>query len=246
MNNLTTLTLTILAGTFSTAALHAEARFNGTVGYKLLGDRSLVEVYADAIKNKSCECGTGTLQLQVWATHSPYDGGRFCGTVLGSTQLSGLRPGYKYDELCKMTSYNAPDQTGCYYVSVVLLEYRSSGWTIADYVNMPGKTELVGTCRTEPVYSRPVATRCEPAYAPRDVDSYRPLPGYAPARTREVPTYGTYGGRNSYSEPSRTYRPTAYSQPSYTSHPAARDYPSYRSSDEPRYVSRTYSRCSER
>lgn len=75
---------------------------------------------------------TGSLELAVWATDRPYNGGDISGYKLGSVNKSALQRGYSYTSLENTAKYKRPPP-GTYYISLLLSEF-DSGYKIRSYL----------------------------------------------------------------------------------------------------------------
>lgn len=133
-----TISLVILA----TGALHAAPRIAGPVRYDFANNQSQVVLSADLIQNNSKENATGTLQLQLWAGPEPYTSGTIRGVMLASTKLEGLGPGQFYKGLRKTVPYAPPKVRASYFITMLLLEYRSGQYVIAHHVSFDAKATL--------------------------------------------------------------------------------------------------------
>ena len=72
---------------------------------------------------------TGSLNLAVWATVRPYNGGNIQGFKLGEVKKEALQPGYTYTNVKNTAKYTRPP-AGTYYVSIVLSEYDGGSYKI--------------------------------------------------------------------------------------------------------------------
>lgn len=123
------------------AGLQAAPRIAGPVRYDFANDKTQVVLSAELINHNSRENATGTLQLQLWATKTPYAAG-VPGWLLGSTKLEGLAPGQFYKNFRKTVPYSAPKADGSYFITMVLLEYRSNRYAVAHSVPFDNKASL--------------------------------------------------------------------------------------------------------
>ena len=72
---------------------------------------------------------TGELNVAVWATLRPYNGGNIQGYKLGEVKKDPLQPGFAYTDLKNTAKYKAPPP-GSYYVSIVLSEFNNGAYMI--------------------------------------------------------------------------------------------------------------------
>ena len=98
--------------------------------YRVRG--SSVYFDAEAVRNNQGGGTSGTLTLELWATNSPYTGGRLSGYVLGEGRLGELGAGRYYASPSFTRQLNLPPP-GTYYVTMILTEYQGRE-VIVDYM----------------------------------------------------------------------------------------------------------------
>jgi len=126
----------------SAVSAHAEPQFTGLVKYEFVNENKEVAITTALIENASRENATGTLQVQLWATERPYQGGPIRGDQLASYKLEGLSPGKYYKDLRTVAPYTPPPKWGTYAICVVLLEFKNGAYVISNYANLPGLAKL--------------------------------------------------------------------------------------------------------
>lgn len=131
----------IAAALLTFGTLHAAPRIAGPFRYDFANNQTQIVLSADLINHNSKENATGTLQLQLWATKAPYAAGA-PGWLLGSTRLEGLAPGQFYKNYRKAVPYSPPKAHGSYFLTMVLLEYRSGKYVVAHSVPFNSKASL--------------------------------------------------------------------------------------------------------
>jgi hypothetical protein len=112
---------------------------SGNVRWSTSG--SQINIQAGKVANNSSSSTSGSLRLRIWATRSRYAGGGITGYVLGTRNLSSLRPNYYYSNISGNVSYTRPP-SGTYYTTMTLEEYSASGWVIRDYINFSSTTRF--------------------------------------------------------------------------------------------------------
>lgn len=107
--------------------------FNGTGSFRIDFSDNTVNLKIGRIDNDRWGGRSGTLQLRLWATDSPYDGGEISGYVLAKEILDPLQGGsYRYD-IDFWTDYTVPP-SGYYYITLTLEEYDNGNWPIVNWV----------------------------------------------------------------------------------------------------------------
>jgi len=102
-----------------------------------------LELSVERIENTTSDFTSGTLQLSLWATESPYSGGTISGYIVAEYQLpETLGPGQYYSNISPSVAYDAPPD-GTYYFTMVLAEYNGSQFAIADSLNF-SNTQTIG------------------------------------------------------------------------------------------------------
>jgi hypothetical protein len=140
----TLLTLSLVLTAFCS---HAAPRFNGSTGYQFQAGMATVTLTAGMIDNSASQTATGTLQFQLWAGSKPYAGGTISGRLLASSKLDPLKAGQLYRDVRKVVAYTPPPVKGTYHLTLVLTEYRKSGYVIVDHRNIT-KTLALGPLET--------------------------------------------------------------------------------------------------
>jgi hypothetical protein len=100
---------------------------------------SEITISVGKITNNRSGGKSGTLRLQVWATTSPYTGGRISGYVLGTYSVGTLSGGFNFSSVKGTVPYDAPP-AGTYYTTITLEEYNSGAFGIADHMAFSGTT----------------------------------------------------------------------------------------------------------
>lgn len=120
----------------------AKPRFNGSVGYEFVNNGESLAITTGLIDNSVSTAGTGTLQVVLWATTSPYKGGSISGKQLGTYKLTPLKAGQYYRDLRKVVTYRPPSTKGTYFITLTLSEFSNNAFGIVDYRNMPNALTL--------------------------------------------------------------------------------------------------------
>ena len=92
-----------------------------------------VNISEGTVTNQNAGGISGSLQLRLWATRSPYSGGSISGYVFGTRALGQLKGGYYLSSISGYVGYVRPP-SGTYYTTMTLEEYTTSGWVIRDHV----------------------------------------------------------------------------------------------------------------
>jgi len=111
----------------------------GNVSYTISG--TSIAIKADKVANYRSGGTSGTLRLEVWATSSPYSGGKITGYVMGTSVLGVLKGGYNFPSVNKSATFTSPP-SGSYYITMTLEEYTASGYVIVDYANFSGTKQF--------------------------------------------------------------------------------------------------------
>lgn len=106
---------------------------SGPWKWQVSGDYATVDI--DVAKISHTRTGnTGTLRLALWATKTPYNGGRISGWEVGMVQKKALDAGYNYSNVHNTAKFVKPP-TGSYYVSLLLLEYDGGEYVIKHWLS---------------------------------------------------------------------------------------------------------------
>ncbi len=98
-------------------------------------DGDTIEIAAtEVINNEAPGNVSGTLELVVWATATPYEGGPINGYIMCTADLGQLAGGYYLSGLAYNETYYAPPLTS-YYTTMALEEWDGAEFVIVDYVN---------------------------------------------------------------------------------------------------------------
>ena len=76
---------------------------------------------------------TGSLKIAIWATETPYRGGKISGYQICSLAKAPLEPGYAYTNI-KTTVPFTPPPDGTYFITLVLTESDGQAYKIVDYI----------------------------------------------------------------------------------------------------------------
>lgn len=116
----------------------AAVALRGRVSWQEQGGQ--LTINADHVTNLSSALVSGALQLQVWATATPYAGGTIRGYIIGSYALpSTLGAGQSFDGISQTVSYMPPPD-GSYYTTVVIAEATDTQIGVSDYVTFNSTT----------------------------------------------------------------------------------------------------------
>jgi hypothetical protein len=126
--------ITVIIGCV-TPSVYAQT-FSGSVSYTL--NSSTVILTADEVDNNQPSTTTGTLQLDLYATNSPFNGGTLDGYLLGTDTLGVLQPETAFTNINATVPLTSPP-TGAYYTTMTLEEYVSPDFEIDDYSNFSGR-----------------------------------------------------------------------------------------------------------
>ena len=140
------LLLPVLFIAATVAHSHAAPKFNGAMGYEWASNMSTMTLSVGMVDNTAGKNTTGTLQVKMWASKTPGNGGPVSGDLLGSFKLDPLKPGQLYRDLRKVVPYTPPSAKGTYYLVLTLVEYTgtgSTGYVMVDHRNM-SKTVALG------------------------------------------------------------------------------------------------------
>jgi hypothetical protein len=107
---------------------------SGPWRWQVSDDFASVEMCVDKISHTRTNY-TGTLRLALWATQTPYSGGRISGWEMGMVQKKALDPGYSYNDVHNTAKFVKPPP-GNYYVSLLLLEFDGGEYVIKAW--LPG------------------------------------------------------------------------------------------------------------
>ena len=120
------------------ASLAQTIDMSGTVSYQILNS-SIVNLRVQKINNNGpLFLKSGTLQLQGWASKTPYNGGAIVGYKLAQVNLGQLMGGYFWSNISENVPYTLPpvSQKGVFHMTMILAEYTAGGFVTVDYVNM--------------------------------------------------------------------------------------------------------------
>lgn len=124
-----------------------DVQLSGNFGYQVSG--SQVTITVDRVENVTDNTTSGTLQLSLWATSSPYNGGGISGYSIGEYQFNDvLGPGQYFFDISRTVAYDAPPD-GTYYLSMILAEWSGSAFEIIDSGSFSG-TEIFGSTTPTP------------------------------------------------------------------------------------------------
>lgn len=117
--------------------------FAGYVEYQVSG--SFARMTAPQVSNNSSTRTTGTLRMNLWFSEGGY---RQFGYSTAKYTLGTLLPNYYFYSIDSgWVAFSVPP-TGCYYVSILLEEYQSTGtWEYVDYIDTdPAPVAINGGC----------------------------------------------------------------------------------------------------
>ena len=102
-----------------------------------------VRVTGSKITNLQKGGRSGSLKLKLYATTRPYCGhGPITGySLFESTNLGELNGGYQFSAVNQCGRFGPPP-SGCYYTTLVLIEYNRGEYLIVDWINFPGVTRF--------------------------------------------------------------------------------------------------------
>ncbi len=108
---------------FTTRAAQAsDVQFVGNVDYSFFGNNAVI-LTADQVENFDSFGYSGTLQLELWAFPSPYDGSFQFGYKLAQYSLGSLTAGYSFYNLNSGHIAFFPPPDGVWYFVLVLTEF---------------------------------------------------------------------------------------------------------------------------
>lgn len=110
---------------------------SGSLSWKLRDNQ--IDIRAGRVSNQS-NGRSGSLRLKIWATKTPYTGGRISGYVLGTRSLPTLAGNSSYTKIAGYVKYQPPPR-GRYFTTMTLEEYRGS-WIIVDFFTFPTSTKF--------------------------------------------------------------------------------------------------------
>jgi hypothetical protein len=125
----------------SRASAGADVSLSGNLSWATHG--STIDIEAGTVTNNSSGGISGTLQLEIWATSTPYSGGTIHGYVLGTRNLGQLQGGFSFTGISGDVPFTAPP-AGTYYTTMTLEQYNGSAFVIADYSTFPGTSTFTG------------------------------------------------------------------------------------------------------
>jgi hypothetical protein len=112
---------------------------NASTGLSLVGaftfstGSSGTRMTIDHITNTRSSGVSGSLRLQLWATTTvPVFGNTISHFTLGTFDLSPLTAGFEYNNVDTGFVTFTPPPTGCYYITLALLEFESTGYFYVD------------------------------------------------------------------------------------------------------------------
>lgn len=124
----------------ATQSAHSQIYLSGNVGYTLQPPVATLSV--DRIYNDYWWT-SGTLKLELWATALPFTPGS-SGYKLAQSTLGQLNGYYYYNNVSRTDgSAKYPGAPGVYYLTMVLLEYETSGYVIVDYLQFSGTASFL-------------------------------------------------------------------------------------------------------
>lgn len=103
---------------------------SGNWSYQYSGSNVVITV--NKISNLSSSGTSGSLQLELWAFGSPYDGGQQLGYRLADYQLNTLSAGFFYSNVSVSTPGTRPPP-GTWYLALLVTEWNGSTWITRDY-----------------------------------------------------------------------------------------------------------------
>lgn len=113
----------------------------GNGSYTINFNNDTVSLNVDQIENTSTTYTSGTLQLELWATNTPYTGADITGYQVATYRLGQLPPRTFYSSISASNiSIGSRPPQGAYYATLLLTEYSdtctsSDKFCIEDYVN---------------------------------------------------------------------------------------------------------------
>lgn len=119
---------------FHSAAWATSISLSGNYTYQYSG--SYVVMSADKISNNTSGGYSGTLRMELWAFSTPYTGASQTGYKLATYQLpQQLNGGQYYSNVSSGSVAATYPPSGTWYISLLIGEYTTSGWTTATYGN---------------------------------------------------------------------------------------------------------------
>lgn len=97
---------------------------------------------AKQINNHNNSGTSGTLKLKLWATPTPYSGGKLNGYLLGEVNLGQLSGSISYFAVDRTTNFTPPPD-GTYYITLALTEYNGSDYLV-DYMTFDDTRTFTG------------------------------------------------------------------------------------------------------
>lgn len=111
----------------------AVPHFDGSVGYRIEGDRVCISV--DAVRNPRAQDNlTGSLVLELWALAAPYQGGEVTGVRVAGQELPRVAGQSALDDVTYTLAFTAPP-AGRYTLALMLREWTAVGYDTRDYCN---------------------------------------------------------------------------------------------------------------
>ena len=128
-------------------------QWTGTGSYVIhWGSQPSVDLTYPTISNTSSTYTSGTLELVLWATQNPYNGGSINGYQLATYRFPQvLRPNQYYSG-STVQSPLAPPPDGTWYLTLTLEEYQSSSFVIDNWISF--SQPLLGSTSGAPPHGR--------------------------------------------------------------------------------------------
>ncbi|MEI6714241.1 MAG: helix-hairpin-helix domain-containing protein [Verrucomicrobiota bacterium] len=158
--------------TYAHSETFAHPRFCDTVGITLNEDT--VTLSLDCIENPRASGNTsGTLSVEVWATATPYTGGRFTGEPVAGAILGNLEAGQIWTP-GTFTLHAERPSTEAKHLVVMLREWNGAAFVSRDYLTFDAPTPSASPCTTDEKAHAPVAPSAEAIEASPVVSETKP------------------------------------------------------------------------
>lgn len=130
--------------------------FVGNVSYEFVG--ATARLKADKVSNSNSSRTSGTLRMSLWMSALGFRG---TGYRTATYRLGELQPNYYFYNIDSGTIAFTLPPADCYYVSMLLEEYQSSGqYEYVDYVDFDNRVSVNGACNAPPPPPPPPPPPC--------------------------------------------------------------------------------------
>ncbi|MBP1612692.1 MAG: hypothetical protein H6Q13_140 [Bacteroidetes bacterium] len=109
-------------------------KLSGNWSYQIDYSQQTVRITGAKIENNATEGKCGTVKISLYLTDTKYTGGSITGYALIDYQLDQLSAGYYFQNIDKLLNFKVIPPSNNYYVTLLLMEYTTTGFVIKDYL----------------------------------------------------------------------------------------------------------------